>query len=151
LSTAGDHGRIDVRKAAVAPITPVTAGLPGARSAITAAREWFEKKEPQNPKSHTRFFLSSLAVEEKKRSTKDVRNHWRVENSNHFKRDTSLWQEDQHRHRSPKAALNLALTRNALLAIIPFDKESPRSHFFELYHRSPAKALNLILQSRPAL
>jgi predicted transposase YbfD/YdcC len=114
-------------------------------------RDWSEKKEPQTARSHARFFLTSLRAEEKSRSTRAAREHWSVENRNHFKRDTSAWQEDHHRHRRPKAALNLALTRNALLAIIPFEEGEPLSHFFELYHRHPAKALNLILHARPVL
>ena len=56
-----------------------------------------------------------------------------------------------HRERMPRAALDLALTRNALLAIIPSQQGEPLAHFFELYHRYPAKALNLILQARPVL
>ncbi|MEI6277758.1 MAG: hypothetical protein WCQ16_00065 [Verrucomicrobiae bacterium] len=132
-------------------ISPVSAGLPGARSAVTVQRDWSEKKEPQTLKSHTRVFLSSLRTEEKARSTKAAREHWSIENRNHHKRDASAWQEDRHRHRRPNAALNLALTRNALLAIIPFQQGEPLAHFFELYHRHPAQALNLILQARPVL
>jgi predicted transposase YbfD/YdcC len=100
----------------VEPISPVTAGLPGARCAITVQRDWCEKKAPQTLKSNTRVFLSSLSVKENKaRSTQAVRGHWSIENRNHHKRDASAWQEDRHKHRRPKAALNLALTRNALL------------------------------------
>ncbi len=135
----------------MAAISPVTAGLLGARSTVTVQRDWSEKKEPQTAKSHTRFFLTSLRAEEKSRSTQAAREHWSVENRNHYKRDTSAWQEDRHRHRRPKAALNLALTRNALLAIIPFELDQPLAHFFELYHRHPAKALNLILHACPVL
>ncbi len=133
------------------PISPVTAGLQGARCAITVQRDWCEKKDPQTPKSHTRIFLSSLSVEEKSRSTEAVRGHWSIENRNHHKRDASAWQEDRHRHRRPNAALNLALTRNALLAIIPFKQGEPLSAFFEFYHRHRREALNLILNSRPVL
>ena len=132
-------------------ISPVSAGLPGARCAVTVQRDWSEKKEPQTLKSHTRVFLSSLRAEEKSRSTQAAREHWSIENRNHHKRDASAWQEDRHRHRRPKAALNLALTRNALLAIIPFQQGEPLAHFFELYHRHPAQALNLILHARPVL
>ena len=114
-------------------------------------RGWCEKKDPQTPKSHTRVFLSSLSVDEKSRSTEAVRGHWSIENRNHHKRDASAWQEDRHRHRRPNAALNLALTRNALLAIIPFKQGEPLSAFFELYHRHRREALNLILNSRPVL
>jgi predicted transposase YbfD/YdcC len=130
----------------------VTAGLPGVRSAITIQRHWSAKKDPlQPPKSHTRFFLSSLAAQEKTRATKAVRQHWSVENRNHYKRDTSAWQEDRHRHRKANAALNLALTRNVLLALIPFEVGQPLAHFFEHYHRHPHLALRLILKAAPIL
>jgi predicted transposase YbfD/YdcC len=143
---------LDGRHAAVAAISPVTAGLPGARSAITIRRDWTEKKDPLQPaKSHTRFFLSSLAPREKTRATNAGRGHWSVENCNHYKRDVSAWQEDHHRHRKPNAALNLALTRNVLLALIPFEAGQPLAHFFEHYHRRPHHALRLILEAAPVL
>jgi len=152
LSQEGDHGRLDLRRAAVAAITPVNAGLPGARSALCVQRDWSEKKDPlAAQKSHTRHFLSSLDAKEKKRSTRAVREHWSVENRHHHQRDASAWQEDRHRHRKPNAALNLALTRNVLLALIPFEQGQPLARFFEHYHRYPSQALHLILQARPVL
>lgn len=114
-------------------------------------REWCQKKKPGPTKSHTRVFISSLPSRERVRAANAARNHWGVENRNHHKRDASAWQEDRHRHRRDNAALNLALTRNALLAIIPFEQGVPLAHFFELFHRHPAHALNLILHSRPVL
>src|SRR5690606_30028627 len=116
LSQESDHGRIDARKAAVESISPLSAGLPGARSAVTVLREWIEKKDLTDdkepvPKTHTRVFLSSLDREEKSLSTHAARGHWSIENRNHHKRDASAWQEDRHRHRRTKAAQNLALTR----------------------------------------
>jgi predicted transposase YbfD/YdcC len=150
LSTEGEHGRLDVRRGAVAPISPVTAGLPGARSAITVQRDWSEKKDSlPTRKSHTRCFLSSLSTREKARATAAVRGHWSVENRNHHKRDASAWQEDRHRHRKPNAALNLALTRNVLLALIPGEEGQPLAHFFEHYHRHRHHALKLILNDHP--
>ena len=74
-----------------------------------------------------------------------------MENRNHHKRDASAWQEDRHRHRKPNAALNLALTRNVLLALIPFEEGQPLGHFFETYHRHPCHALRLILKTSPVL
>jgi predicted transposase YbfD/YdcC len=141
-----------LRRGALAAISPVSAGLPGARSAITVQRDWLEKRNLLQPqKAHTRFFLSSLGTHEKCRSTSAARQHWSVENRNHYKRDASPWQEDQHRHRKPNAALNLALTRNVLLAIIPFEHAQPLAQFFEHYHRHPHLALRLILKARPVL
>ena len=79
-----------MRSGAVAAITQVNAGRPGARSAITIQRDWTEKKAPsQTRKSPTRHFLSSLAVGEQKRATGAVRGHWSVANRNHHKRDAS--------------------------------------------------------------
>jgi len=152
LSSEGEHGRLDVRCAAVQTISPVNARLPGARAALTVQRDWSEKNNPlPAPKRHTRFFLTSLPAKEKSRATRAVREHWSVENRNHHKRDASAWQEDRHRHRKPNAALNLALTRNVLLALIPFGQGQPLAHFFEQYHRHPSKALHLILKARPVL
>ena len=130
----------------------MSAGLPGARSVVLVRRDCTRKSDPkQTLQSHTRIFLTSLHPEEKARSAAAVRKHWSIENRNHHKRDASAWQEDRHRHRRPKAALNLALTRNALLAIIPFEQGQSLAQFFELYHRYPAKALHLILNARPVL
>jgi predicted transposase YbfD/YdcC len=124
----------------VATLSPVTAGLPGARSTVIVQRDWSEKKAPQTVKHHTRVFLFSLREQERARAAQAVREHWSVENRNHYKRDVSAWQEDAHRHRRPKAALKLALTRNALLALIPFEQGLPLAHCFELCHRHLAKA-----------
>ena len=141
-----------MRRGGVTAISPVNAGLPGARSALTIQRDWTEKKDPlQTRKSHTRFFLSSLSAREKARAAAAVRGHWSVENRNHHKRDASAWQEDRHRHRRPNAALNLALTRNVLLALIPFEEGQPLAHFFEIYHRHPHHALRLILKAQPVV
>jgi hypothetical protein len=41
------------------------------------------------------------------------------------------------------------LTRNALLAIVPFGADNPLSGWFEIYQRKPAKAIQLILHAAP--
>ena len=120
------------------------------RSVIAVERRWSEKKQPDSPeKTHTRWFVSSLSPSEIGRSVQAIRGHWSVENLNHWKRDASAWQEDHHRHRRPNAALNLALTRNALLALIPFEQGEPLAQYFEQYHRAPAKAIKLLLHGKP--
>jgi predicted transposase YbfD/YdcC len=131
---------------------PSTPDCRGARSALTIQRDWTEKNAPlQTQKSHTRHFLASLSAREKKRAAGAVRGHWSVETRNHHKRDASAGQEDRHRHRKPNAALNLALTRNVLLALIPFEPGQPPAQFFERDHRHPAHALRLILKAHPVL
>ncbi len=77
--------------------------------------------------------------------------HWSVENRNHHKRDDSVWQEDRHRHRRPRVAQNLALTRNALLAVIPFDEKSNLPSLIAHYQQNPQLAINLIFHTRPQI
>lgn len=128
----------------------MTAGLPFARSAVAVRRDWQIKNAAETQeKSHVRHFLTSLDPAEKQRIPAAIRGHWSVENLNHYKRDTSLWREDDHRHRRVNIAQNLALTRNALLAIIPFGANEPLSSCFEIYQRHPAKAIQLILHAAP--
>ena len=128
----------------------MTAGLPFARSAVAVRRDWQIKNAAETQeKSHVRHFLTSLDPADKQRIPAAVRGHWSVENLNHYKRDTSLWREDDHRHRRVNIAQNLALTRNALLAIIPFGPDEPLSGWFEIYQRKPAKAIQLILHAAP--
>ncbi len=52
-------------------------------------------------------------------------------------------------HRGKTFILNLALTRNALLAIIPFKQGEPLARSFEFYHCHHREAL--ILNSHPVL
>lgn len=117
---------------------------------MVVRRDWQLKNDPQaQEKSHVRHFLTSLDAGESQRIPATVRGHWSVENLNHYKRDTCLWREDDHRHRRVKIAQNLALTRNALLAIIPFAAGAPLSSWFEIYQRTPAKAIQLIIHAAP--
>lgn len=67
-----------------------------------------------------------------------------MENLNHYKRDTCLWLEDNHRHRRVNIAQILAL-----MAIIPFGADEPLSGWFEIYQRNPAKAIRLIFHAAP--
>ena len=124
--------------------------MPFARSAVAVQRDW-QVKNAEEPvqKTHVRHFISSLAPEEKHRIPAAVRGHWSIENLNHYKRDTSQWREDDHRHRRIHIAQNLALTRNALLAIIPFGGKQPLSSWFETYQRKPTQAIALILHAAP--
>lgn len=151
------HGRVENRKYTYAPLSPVEAGLPYARSTLSCQRTWVEVKdleEPElEPKSKIRYFLSSFCPREEprklKRAAETIRYHWAIENKNHYKKDTCQWVEDDHRHRRARAAQNLAITRNALLAIIPFDEKKNLSSCIEDYQTHPARALKLIQNARP--
>ena len=125
------------------------AGILSAHSAIKVWREWVEKASSENKHEHTRSFLSSLPPDQGIRLGRAVRDHWSVENKNHHKRDHHVWQEDRHRHRRDNIALNLALTRNALLAIIPFDEEKNLPALVEEYRDHKQRAIDLVLKARP--
>lgn len=104
-------------------------------------------------KVHVRHFLGSDAAGEdlgkQKRAAGAIRGHWGVENRNHYRRDASKWREDNHRRRKIKGSQNMALMRNALLAVIPFDEKTSLDKILGDFANSPAKALNLILHARP--
>jgi len=108
-----------------------------------------EKTSPENEHEHTRSFISSLSPDESVRLGWAARTHWSVENKNHHKRDHHVWQEDRNRHRRANIAMNLALTRNALLAIIPFDEETNLPTLVVDYQDRKQLAIDLILKARP--
>jgi len=126
----------------------VDAGLLSAHSAIKVCREWVEKNSPEEHQ-HTRSFISSLLPDQAVRLGQAVREHWSVENKNHHKRDHHVWQEDRHRHRRVNIAQNLALTRNALLAIIPFDEKKNLPALIVDYQDRKQLAIDLILKATP--
>ena len=125
------------------------AGLLSAHSAVKAQREWVEKTTQENEHEHTRSFISSLTPDQATRLGWAARSHWSVENKNHHKRDHHVWQEDKHRHRRANIAQNLALTRNALLAIIPFDEKNNLPSLIVDYQDCKQLAINLILKAKP--
>ena len=124
-------------------------GLLSAGTAVRVDREWAETKAPEETRRDQRLFITSLGSAGDTRLGKTVREHWSVENKNHHKRDDSVWQEDRHRHRRANVAQNLALTRNALLAIIPFDEKHNLPSLIADYQNYPSRAINLILKARP--
>jgi len=60
-----------------------------------------------------------------------------------------LWQEDRHRHRRVNVARNLAMTRKALLAIIPFDGKRNLPSLIAGYQHRKQLAIDLVLKARP--
>lgn len=51
------------------------------------------------------------------------RNHWSAENKNHWRKGATVWRENRGVRHKPRGAENLALLRNATLALI-----GPRRH-----------------------
>lgn len=98
-----------------------------------------------------RLFGTSIAYGDKTAGqlAKIIRGHWSVENLNHWKRDATYWREDRCAKRNPKGAKNLALMRNALLAVIPFEDFDSLNDAFDHYRDHRGKSVNLIKTAAP--
>ena len=112
-------------------------------------REWEVVAKQGEVHEHIRYFITSVEADRGGYLGRAVRGHWSIENRNHHKRDDSVWQEDRHRHRRINVAQNLALTRNALLAIIPFDEKHNLPSLIADYQDDKTSAINLILHAKP--
>ena len=98
-----------------------------------------------------RYFITS--IEPGKRTHQQfaaiIRQHRSIENLNHWKRYSSMWREDRSSLRCAKGAKNLALLRNAALAILPFEQHSSLNAAFDHYRDYRGKSLKLIKNARP--
>lgn len=146
-----EHGRTERRHLARIDLDQDISPFPGARQLIRSTREWIEGKSTEL-KSETRYFITSLDREDRSavRLAEAVRGHWSVENSNHWKRDTSLWKEDASRPRKKASGGQvLALLRGAILRL--HDAESFESLNAGFHHHSakPYAALRLLKTPPP--
>jgi predicted transposase YbfD/YdcC len=146
-------GCIVERRLKVAPIDAQSCGFPHAAQVIEEERSYLHKETGEiltdaktgQPKIFIRHFITSLRPGEAdgRKLAELIRNHWGVENRNHWRRDASRWKEDACRLRNPQAAQNFALLRNALLALIP-PESGTMEQIFERYTLSSAAALKLL-------
>jgi predicted transposase YbfD/YdcC len=125
-SVDGDHGRIEVRQAALSPdIAWLQAhhAWPGLRAIgkVTAARE-----TPAKTSIETRYFLMSQILTPE-RFLAIVRAHWGIENGLHWVLDVTM-NEDQMRNRKDNGPENLALLRRLALNLAALEpsKDSMR-------------------------
>jgi hypothetical protein len=112
---------------------------------------YYQQKLGGEAKQETRHFILSIeeGVATHARLAQIGREHWSVENKNHWRRDATLWREDRSVRRKPKGAKNLALLRGAILALIPPEKFSSLNAAFDHYHDHRAEAIRLLTQSAP--
>lgn len=149
--TECEHGRVERRELRVVPFDPDTALFPGARQLVSLTRFYREKKSTGDFKSETRHFITSLeeGAASHPRLAGIARGHWSVENKNHWKKDATLWREDRGVRRKAKGARNLALLRNAILALIRPDEHASLNQAFLHYADHRAEALRLLTQKPP--
>lgn len=117
------HGRIEQRAIAILPTSAMECGFPYARSIIAV---WLKCLRNGTETESVRYYITSLAPAERteKHWCQLIRGHWGgVENRNHWSRD-AIWREDATRSRNPNLVGNLALLRNALLALAVGERET---------------------------
>jgi len=85
----------------------------------------------------TRLFGTSIELGAKTvaQIAKIIREHWSVENLNHWKRDATYWREDRAPKRNPKGAKNLAF--NSL------------NDAFDYYREEQGESLKIIKTASP--
>lgn len=124
------------------------ADFPFVRSVLVVRSE-VTLKQTATTTTETRYYLSSAEPGERTLEQWHalVRGHWAgVEIRNHWRRD-ALWGEDRSRTRQAPALANLALLRNALLALLP--DHYPQMKLREIHeqlHSAPAACLRLLRQ-----
>ena len=146
VQTTTGHGRIEVRRLHAFALEAMAADFPFARSVVVVRSEVTEKKTGKTT-ADSRYYVSSAEPAERTPAQWQglVRGHWGgVEIRNHWRRD-AIWGEDRSRTRDATALANLALLRNALLALLPehyAEVSLPEVH--EQLHSHPAGCLHVI-------
>lgn len=117
------HGRIEQRAIAILPASAMECGFPHTRSIMAV---WLKCLRNGQESETVRYYISSIAPRERTEEQwhKLIRGHWGgVENRNHWSKD-AIWREDATRSRNPNLVGNLALLRNALLALVAEERET---------------------------
>jgi predicted transposase YbfD/YdcC len=135
----------------VVSFDPDIALFPGARQLASLTRWYREKNSSADFKCETRYFITSLEEGDAShaRLAAIARGHWSVENKNHWRKDATLWREDRSVRRKSKGARNLALLRNAILAIIPHEAHASLNQALLHYADHRSEAIRLITHAPP--
>jgi hypothetical protein len=145
------HGRFEVRDITVVAVDTEVSPFPHIAQIIKCTRIYRDAKEGAEPEMSVRLFGTSHEHGSKTaaRLGKMIREHWSVENLNHWKRDATYWREDRAPKRNPKGAKNLASIRNALLAVIPFEEFESLNDAFDSYRDHREKSVRIIKTAVP--
>ena len=145
------HGRFEVRDITLVAVDTEVSPFPHIAQIVKCTRIYRSTKDGAEPEMSVRLFGTSHEYGSKSAAqiSKLIREHWSVENLNHWKRDASYWREDRAPKRDPKGAKNLALLRNALLAVIPFERFESLNDAFDYYRDHRDKSVKLIKTAAP--
>lgn len=141
------HGRIEVRR--IRTTTALNRYLadrwPGVAQVFLV-----ERQVTQHGKTVHSFVggLTSLAPHQAspRRLLQLLREHWHIENRNHWRRDASLG-EDACKVASPRAALTLALLNNAVLFLLDRTGHRNARTAIRTFNASPERALLLLCRN----
>ena len=124
----------------------MSADFPFARSLIVVRSVRTIKKTGQSS-TESRYYLSSRAPDDcrAEKWLELIREHWGgVEVRNHWRRDAVLG-EDGSRSRNPNLLANVALLRNALLALLAeHHPDQSLPELLEHFHSRPSRCLHLL-------
>lgn len=145
------HGRFELRDITIAAVDTEVSPFPHIAQIIKCTRLYRTSEKGAEPKMAVRLFGTSIGYGNKTavQISRIIREHWSVENLNHWKRDATYWREDRAPKRNPRGATNLALIRNALLAVIPFEEFDSLNDAFDYYRDNRGKSLNIIKTAPP--
>ena len=140
-----------MRDITIVPVDTEVSPFPHVAQIIKCTRVYCSKKKGAEPEMSVRLFGTSIEVDDKTitQIAKIIKEHWSVENLNHWKRDATYWREDRAPKRNPRGAKNLALLRNALLAVIPFESFESLNDAFDYYRDNRGKSLKIIKTASP--
>ena len=117
------HGRIEQRAVAILSACAMEYGFVYARSILAV---WSKVERCGKETETVRYYISSHDPTDHSKAgwLRLIRGHWGgVENRNHWSRD-AIWREDATRSRNSNLVGNLALLRNALLAVVAGELET---------------------------
>jgi predicted transposase YbfD/YdcC len=114
------HGRINERYYRLLPITDWLSGMEqwqDIQSVVEVTRKrTFKKKGKEQIEQEVSYYITSLG-DNVKESARAIRNHWAIENNQHWVLDV-IFREDESLIHAEDGAKNMALFRRALLNLI---------------------------------
>ena len=122
-STQGGHGRIDTRKVwATDQIDWLGRRDQWKKLTSVIVVEGTRRLLGENKvQTHRRYYISSLPCQSGERFANLIRNHWSIENSQHWTLDMAF-NEDQNRVRKQHGQQNLAVLRRIAVGLLRRDK-----------------------------
>lgn len=122
-TTDGGHGRIDTRKVWATGRIEWLGGRSDWKGLLSVAIVESIRRQSGTDKVSTerRYFISSLPADSGERFARVIRNHWSIENAQHWSLDVAF-NEDQSRVRKDHGDQNLAVLRRITLGLLRRDK-----------------------------